>query len=74
MVITTKYTTNFLTVKPDMPIKANILINYGSNGFKSLHLSIKASLEKLQTNYIDIITPFLSHFHFPPYPSLLFLP
>ncbi|KAK0634096.1 NADP-dependent oxidoreductase domain-containing protein [Immersiella caudata] len=55
MVIATKYTTSFLAVEPDMPAKANILINYGGNGSKSLHLSVKASLEKLQTDYIDIL-------------------
>ncbi|KAK4445324.1 NADP-dependent oxidoreductase domain-containing protein [Podospora aff. communis PSN243] len=55
MVIATKYTANFLAVEPDMTPKANIMINYTGNGTKSLNLSVKASLEKLQTKYIDIL-------------------
>ncbi|KAI0403731.1 norsolorinic acid reductase [Xylaria palmicola] len=50
MVIATKYTTNFRANHPD-----EILINNQGNGTKSLHLSVNRSLQKLQTDYIDLL-------------------
>jgi aryl-alcohol dehydrogenase-like predicted oxidoreductase len=49
MVIATKYTMNFVAGNPK-----KIMINYQGNGTKSMHLSVEASLKKLQTDYIDI--------------------
>lgn len=31
------------------------MINYQGNGTKSLHVSVNASLKKLQTDYIDLV-------------------
>ncbi|KAH9908659.1 norsolorinic acid reductase [Xylariomycetidae sp. FL2044] len=50
MVIATKFTTNFRLGKTD-----EIMINNQGNGAKSLHVSVNASLQKLQTDYIDIL-------------------
>lgn len=57
IVLATKYTTNYLAVDPasSFPPKAQILANFSGNGSKSMHLSVKASLEKLQTDYIDLL-------------------
>lgn len=54
-VIATKYTTNF-RAGPNAP---PIMSNFTGNGTKSLHLSVKASLEKLQTDYIDLVCLFI---------------
>jgi aryl-alcohol dehydrogenase-like predicted oxidoreductase len=51
MVVATKYTTNFQAGHGD----PKILINFSGNGPKSLHVSVEASLKKLQTTYIDIL-------------------
>ncbi|OAA48364.1 norsolorinic acid reductase [Metarhizium rileyi] len=51
MVISTKYTTNF-KAGPNHP---HIMANCVGNGTKSLHVSVNASLEKLQTDYIDLL-------------------
>ncbi|KYK59208.1 aldo/keto reductase [Drechmeria coniospora] len=51
MVIATKFTTNF-TAGPDQP---SVMANYTGNGTKSLFTSVNASLEKLQTDYIDLL-------------------
>ncbi|KJK80453.1 Norsolorinic acid reductase [Metarhizium anisopliae BRIP 53293] len=51
MVISTKYTTNF-KAGPNHP---HIMANYVGNGTKSLHVSVNASLRKLQTDYIDLL-------------------
>ena len=51
IVIATKYTTNF-KARPDT---AGNIINYAGNGTKSLYLSVRASLQKLQTDYIDLV-------------------
>ena len=32
-----------------------IIVNSAGNGTKSLHISLEASLKKLQTNYIDLL-------------------
>ncbi|KAJ8128216.1 hypothetical protein O1611_g5417 [Lasiodiplodia mahajangana] len=50
MVIATKYTTNYRAAHPE-----EILINYQGNGTKSLHISVNRSLQKLQTDYIDLV-------------------
>lgn len=51
MVIATKYTTNYLAGPNAPPIMAN----FSGNGSKSLHVSVAASLKKLQTDYIDLL-------------------
>ncbi|KAL5084306.1 hypothetical protein Trisim1_012107 [Trichoderma cf. simile WF8] len=51
MVIATKYTTNYENRPDSKKIKAN----YTGNGSKSLHVSVEASLKKLQTDYIDLL-------------------
>jgi hypothetical protein len=58
IVIATKYTTNYLAVDVDagIPSKAQILVNFNGNGSKSMHLSVRASLEKLGTDYIDLVS------------------
>lgn len=50
--IATKYTTNF-KAGPGAP---NIMANFTGNGSKSLHTSVEASLQKLQTSYIDLVS------------------
>ncbi|PGH13979.1 hypothetical protein AJ80_06119 [Polytolypa hystricis UAMH7299] len=50
MVIATKYTTGYQS-----HMKDRIQANYGGNGTKSMHLSVEASLHKLQTTYIDLL-------------------
>lgn len=50
MVIATKYTTNFRANHTD-----EISINFQGNGTKSLHTSVNRSLQKLQTDYIDLL-------------------
>ena len=52
MVVATKYTTAFQRYKGHDGI---IQSNTSGNGSKSLHLSLKNSLRKLQTDYIDIL-------------------
>ncbi len=51
MVIATKFTTAFRAGHG----KTENLINTMGNGTKSLHLSLEASLKKLQTSYVDIL-------------------
>lgn len=51
MFIATKYTTDFkMGQLPDV-----IHANFTGNGTKSLHVSVKESLKKLQTDYIDLL-------------------
>ena len=52
IVLATKYTSNYQTFKG---FDKHIPANFGGNGSKSLHLSVEASLKKLQTSYIDIL-------------------
>ncbi|KAI2785519.1 Aldo/keto reductase [Daldinia loculata] len=52
MVIATKYSINFHAGPRG---KGEIMINFTGNGSKSLHVSVNASLEKLQTSYIDLL-------------------
>ncbi|KAI9690679.1 MAG: hypothetical protein M1820_009913 [Bogoriella megaspora] len=51
MVIATKYTAGFKNNSGASLIQSN----FGGNSAKSLHVSINASLRKLQTNYIDLL-------------------
>jgi len=37
------------------------MINFGGNGTKSLRASVEASLKKLQTDYIDLVSPLKRH-------------
>ncbi|KAI8947746.1 norsolorinic acid reductase [Xylaria longipes] len=50
MVIATKYTTNYRANHDD-----ELLINFQGNGTKSMHVSVNRSLQKLQTDYIDLL-------------------
>jgi len=52
MVIATKFTTCFRAGHQGK----EIIINATGNGTKSLHLSLEASLKKLQTSYIDLVS------------------
>ena len=51
MVIATKYTTFYAYGVGEMAIRSN----FGGNSAKSLHVSVEASLKKLQTSYIDLV-------------------
>ncbi|KAG6376931.1 NADP-dependent oxidoreductase domain-containing protein [Boletus reticuloceps] len=51
LVIATKYSTNY--VRAETGIKQKVL--YSGNNFKSMHISVEASLKKLRTTYIDIL-------------------
>ncbi|KAI2623717.1 aldo/keto reductase [Xylaria nigripes] len=51
MVVATKYTTNFRMAH----VEEETTINFQGNGTKSLHTSVKQSLQKLQTDYIDLL-------------------
>ena len=50
MVLATKFSTCYRVGHDD-----EIIINTVGNGTKSLHLSVEASLKKLQTSYIDLL-------------------
>ena len=51
IVLATKYTGPHRTADPNI----NVRVNYGGNGIKSLKLTLEDSLERLQTDYIDIL-------------------
>lgn len=51
LVIATKYTTGYRHYAEGK----NEAINYAGNHKKSLHLSLRDSLKKLQTDYVDIL-------------------
>lgn len=53
MVIATKFTTNYRSYK--YRGTEQISINFGGNSAKSLHVTIRDSLKKLRTDYIDIL-------------------
>ena len=51
IVLATKYTAPYKTTsRPDV-----MQMNFGGNSAKSLHVSVEASLKKLQTSYIDLV-------------------
>jgi len=52
MVIATKFTTNYTALRNPKP---RLMVNYVGNNTKSMHLSLEASLKKLQTTYLDIL-------------------
>ena len=52
MVIATKFTTTYVKYPES---GKSILVNYGGNSLKNLHVSVEASLRKLQTTYIDLV-------------------
>ena len=51
LVLATKYTTFY----PADPTAITIPSNYSGNDAKNLHISVKDSLKKLQTDYIDLV-------------------
>ncbi|CAA9965036.1 Norsolorinic acid reductase [Pyrenophora teres f. maculata] len=51
MVVATKFSCNY----PNPAKAIRLQTNYAGNSTKSLHLSLEASLKKLQTNYVDIL-------------------
>ena len=51
IVLATKYTTPYKSYQ----LGKSESINYSGNHKKSLHLSVKDSLKKLQTDYIDLL-------------------
>lgn len=51
MVIATKFTSGYKVHSERHKIQSN----FGGSGTKSLHLSVEASLKKLQTSYIDLL-------------------
>lgn len=51
MVIATKFTTGYR----HWQIGKNEAVNFAGNHKKSLHLSLRDSLKKLQTDYLDIL-------------------
>ncbi|OCK93035.1 Aldo/keto reductase [Cenococcum geophilum 1.58] len=51
MVVATKFTTCF----PAHSRQPSLKVNYAGNSSKSLHISLEASLKKLQTSYIDLL-------------------
>lgn len=52
IVLATKFTTTFPDPTKPTPRQR---INYAGNSTKSLHVSLEASLKKLQTDYIDLL-------------------
>lgn len=52
IVLATKFTTNFQFYKGQ---ENRITSNFAGNSAKSLHVTVEASLKKLQTSYIDIL-------------------
>jgi aryl-alcohol dehydrogenase-like predicted oxidoreductase len=52
LVIATKYTTQYRAYKLGKSYKS---INYAGNNKKTMKLSVRDSLNKLQTDYIDIL-------------------
>jgi aryl-alcohol dehydrogenase-like predicted oxidoreductase len=51
IVLATKYTAGFKTQSEPKKLQSN----FGGCGSKSLHVSVEASLKKLQTSYIDLL-------------------
>lgn len=64
MVIASKYSLGFKSYQDQTKV---IQANYGGNSAKSMRVSVQASLEKLQTDYIDILyVHFVSSISNPP--------
>jgi len=60
MVIATKYTASPRMGEPGQGS------NFGGAGSKSMHIAIRESLKRLQTDYVDLVHPsFLLFFFFP---------
>lgn len=55
MVIATKYTTGFRAYKGTQVIQSNFV----GNNTKSMRVSVEASLKKLRTSYIDLVSDFI---------------
>jgi aryl-alcohol dehydrogenase-like predicted oxidoreductase len=47
--------TKFTTLYPGQKTRPRQAANFAGNSTKSLHLSLEASLKKLQTDYIDLL-------------------
>lgn len=57
LVLATKYTSPYKVLSEPKLIQTN----FGGSSAKSLHVSVEASLKKLQTSYIDLVPrPILS--------------
>ena len=52
MVVATKYSMDYQGYKG---FDGRINANFAANGTKSLHMSVRDSLKKLQTDYIDLL-------------------
>lgn len=52
IVLATKYTAAYKTHLGDKVMQSN----FGGNSRKSLHVSVEASLRKLRTDYIDLVS------------------
>ena len=55
LVVATKYTMNWRSART----KGQVQSNFVGNSAKSMHMSIKDSLKKLRTDYIDIVRSML---------------
>lgn len=60
MVLATKYTNAWKSHLRDGVQQSN----FGGNSRKSLHVSVEASLKKLKTDYIDLVSLLHWPFHF----------
>lgn len=52
LILATKYTSPYKVLSEPKLIQTN----FGGSSAKSLHLSVEASLKKLQTSYIDLVS------------------
>lgn len=52
IVLATKYTSAWKTYLKDKVLQSN----FGGNSAKSMHVSVEASLKKLKTDYIDLVS------------------
>ena len=51
LVLATKYTSGYKSISEPKLMQSN----FSGNSAKSLHVSVEASLKKLQTSYIDLV-------------------
>lgn len=51
MILATKYSSGYKSMSGSKMMQTN----FGGNSTKSLHVSVEASLRKLQTSYIDLV-------------------